>query len=82
MRDVSGAEVKRLQGVASKLQDKLMSTIKITSKAESEESKSSKTKITILQRNNADMTSKWQKEKHLREEQVIQIENLQREIRR
>ena len=81
-RDASDAQVKRLQGVASKVQERLTSTIKTASKAESEESKSSKTKITILQRSNADVTSKWQKEKHAREEQVIQIENLQREIRR
>ena len=81
-RDSSDAEAKRLQGVASKVQERLTSTLKTASKAESEESKSSKTKITILQRSNADVTSKWQKEKHLREEQVIQIENLQREIRR
>ncbi|GMH79153.1 hypothetical protein TrST_g6968 [Triparma strigata] len=81
-RDSADSEVKRLGAVAKQMQARLSTTLSNKSKADAEESKTTQSKIAVLQRNNADITSRWQKEKHLKEEQVIQIENLQREIRR
>ncbi|GMH73896.1 hypothetical protein TL16_g06314 [Triparma laevis f. inornata] len=81
-RDNSDSEVKRLGVVAKQQMQKLSMTLNNKSKAEAEESKTTTSKITILQRSVQDMTSRWQKEKHVKEDQVLQIENLQREIRR
>ena len=81
-RDKSDSELRRIQESHGKLKSRLDTLLATKAKADLASSNSVKSKIQILQKSHADVSARWQKEKNLREEQQIEVGNLEREIRR